>query len=243
MGGRGGDYAAASAGGGSYHAFDGLPVAGYYGGWQYDGDGQDEMDFFFENSNFDDMINQMSEDDKQAFKMWARGAFMDGQQYDGWDNMTNLEKERTQRYDRILDNAELKKGIELRRLSDAQLVLGAGNKMPSMEDLKAMEGQYITAKGSMSFAAAKRGLTIGDTDKKVEYVLKIPPGKGAGMWIGSGAINDWGSQQREFMTNRDISIKVGKTRYNKDRGIYEVELEFGGRQKHDYGKSGKLKLS
>ena len=72
----------------------------------------------------------------------------------------------------------------------------------------------------MSFGAASQGLTIGDSSKKVEYKLRIPPGsKGAGMWIGDKRINGWGAEQREFMSNRDSVFKVGKTTYDKRRGV------------------------
>lgn len=228
---------------GGFKSFSDTAVSG----WSYDDDdrdGSEQVKFFKDNSNFDELIQSMNHDQRDAFRSWATGCFMDGEQYEGWDNMGSRSKRLTQTYDDILDQTTLKKGVELTRRSDAQLVLGAGHRSPSLEALRAMEGEVITSKGSMSFGAASEGLTIGDSGKKVEYKLRIPGGvnsKGAGMWIGDKRINGWGPEQREFMTNRDISLKVGKTTYNKNRGIYTVEIEYLGVMDHDYGTSGRLR--
>ena len=209
-------------------------------GWEYSGDGADQEAFFLANSNNDDLINQMTYEETGVFKEWGSGHFMGGQQYLGWDNMSDDDKERTAVMDKYMDQFVLNEGVKLARLSDAQLVLGAGHKKATLAELQAMEGKTVTSKGAMSFGAAAEGLTIGDSRKNVEYKLSIPGGsKGSGMWVGDRRINYWGSKQREFATNRDIAIKVGKTTYNKNRNVYEVELTFVGRTKHDYGKAGK----
>lgn len=236
----GGRSTSSGTGGGGFKSFSDLADSSF----TYAGDGQEQVDFFKANSNFDELIDGMSDEDKLAFRAWCSGVFMSGQQYRGWDNMTGNEQRRTQRYDDILDRATLSSGVELTRRSDAQLVLGAGVKRPSLAALQAAEGSIITSKGSMSFGAASQGLAIGDSSKKVEYKLKIPGGsKGAGMWIGDKRINGWGPQQREFMSNRDSVFKVGKTTYDKGRGIYTTELEWMGHTAHDYGTTGRLNLS
>ena len=51
--------------------------------------------------------------------------------------MSGSEQIRTQIFDDILDKAVLNKGVELTRRSDAQLVLGAGVKRPSLDALQA----------------------------------------------------------------------------------------------------------
>ena len=211
------------------------------GGWTYYGDGKEQVEFFNQYSNYDELINNMNSNERSAFQdYWTPGHFMDGQQYRGWDNMSSRDQRLTKMYDNILDKSTLDKGVVLVRRTDAQLVMGAGNRRATLEQLKSMEGRTVTSKGSMSFGAASQGLTIGDSSKNIEYKLHIPGGtKGAGMWIGDRRINGWGPEQREFMTNRDIALKVGKTVYDKSRGVYVVDVYWLGRLKHDYGSKGK----
>ena len=210
------------------------------GGWTYEGDGREQVDWFMRNSNVDDLIRQMNYDDINAFRGWGEGWFMDGQQWRGWDNMGEFEREMTRSFDKVLDRSQLSDGVTLARLGSAELILGEGNTHAlSLEQLKALEGRNVFAKGSMSFGAAKHGLTIGG-DKNVEYKLKIPKGAvGAGMWIGDSRINGHGPRQREFMTYRDVWYTVGKTTYDSRRGVYVVELRYTGREKHDYGRNGR----
>ena len=116
--------------------------------------------------------------------------------------MSGLEQQLTRVYDKYLDQSVINAGVEVRRLGSAELLLGSGRSLArSIEELKALEGRDIFAKGSMSFGAAAEGLYIGgDSRKNVEYKLRIPGGsKGAGMWIGDSRINGWGPEQREFL--------------------------------------------
>ena len=41
------------------------------------------------------------------------------------------------------------------------------------------------------------------------------------------------------MTNRDVTMRVGKTTYDTSREIYVVELFYEGLGYHDYGKKGR----
>ena len=144
----------------------------------------------------------------------------------------------------MLDRSVMTKGVAVVRRATPELLLGAGAGRPTLEQLQAMEGRTITSKGNMSTGAAKQGLTISSvgTHKPCEYRIHIPAGsKGAGMWIGDARINPgWGAKQREFMTNRDISLKVGKTTYDKKRNVFITDVYFVGRLAHDYGKSGRV---
>lgn len=200
---------------GTYKEFEDVPS----GGWTYAGDGEDVAKFFEDNSNVDELITSMDSYTIRAFDdYWAPGHFMSGQQYDGWDGMDKFDQDLTRAMDRVLDRGELKEGIVVRRLSTAELVMGAGKRTATLEELQAMKGRTITSKGAMSTAAAATGLTIGSTSKEVEYVIKIPGGersRGSGMWIGDKRINFHGTRQREYVVNRDTWFKVGDTKYNK----------------------------
>lgn len=208
--------------------------------YEYGGDGHEQVEFFKKWSNAYKLINSMSPGDREAFKEWARGYFMDGEQYRGWDNMSDFARNLTKVYDNILDRATLNHGLVAHRYSTAELVLGAGHKTATLAELQAAEGSLVTSKGSMSFGAAATGLGIGDSSKQIEYRLKIPAGsKGAGMWIGDSRIHGWGVRQREFMTNRDIVLRVGKTVFDSSRNKYVVEVYYEGRTAHDYGKKKK----
>ncbi len=218
-----------------YHEFTDEPS----GTHEYYGDGQETDDFFRAYSNFDDLIRSMNSDDVEAFQQWAFGWFMRGQQWQGFDSMDNYDKQFTRSFDKILDQARLDRGIVLSRIGSARLLGLDHGRAESLSELQAREGQIIDVAGNMSFGAASRGLEIAG-GKNVEYKLKIPEKTvGAGMWIGDDRINGWGRMQREFLTNRDIMVRQGKTKYDKSRDMYIVELEYLGRKKHDYGRSGK----
>ena len=207
----------------------------------YGGTGQAQIDFFRSKTNNYDLIDNATKEQSEAFKKWARGYFMHGQQYDGWDNMNNYDKKLTQIYDEMLDKSVLSQGVVVARFSNAQLVLGKGNSLPSLESLQAMEGKTIISSGHMSTGVAREGLRIGQRGKNVQYKIHIPSGsKGAGMWIGDQKINNWEARQREFMVNRNTAFRVGKTTYDRMHRIYNVDLYYVGRMKHDYGTSGKL---
>lgn len=200
---------------------------------------QEAIDFFKNNSNANELIEQMDYDEKNAFEEWTQGYWMDGQQYSP-QYLGVTERYWMGIYDKYLDQATLKKGVEVVRSSDAQLVLGKGNKKADLQALQAAEGKTISCPANMSFSAAKTGLTLG-YNRNVEYKLKVKGGTtGAGMWVGNKKINGFEAKQREFMTNRDSFFKVGKTTHDKSRDVYTVELEYMGHDKHkfvdfDYG--------
>lgn len=226
--------------GGPYHYF----YDKISGGWTYEGDGHHQISWFKANSNVDDVISATTSDDRAAMRDWASGHFMGGQQYRGWDALSMTDKEYTQRYDDMLDKSVINKGVSVVRRTTAEFFMGAGVTRASLSDLQALEGKDIVSKANLSTGAAAQGLTIGAHDKHHEIRIKIPAGsKGAGMWIGDSRINPgWKAQQREFMMNRDIVVKVGKTTYDSSRDVYVTEVTYTGRMPHDYGKSGRLKL-
>ena len=151
------------------------------------------------------------------------------------------DQEYTQRYDDMLDKSVITKGVTVVRRTTAEWLFGKGHYSASLEELKSMAGKEITIKGNMSTGAAAQGLTIGDDSKHHEIRIRIPAGsKGAGMWIGDHRVNGWGPEQREFMTNRDIVVKVGRTTYDKTRGVYVTDVTYTRRMPHDYGETGKL---
>ena len=69
-----------------YHGFDDLPIKGYEGGSsEYYGDGSEQVEFFNNNSNYNEIIKGMSYEERKAFdKYWTVGYFMYGQQWGGW---------------------------------------------------------------------------------------------------------------------------------------------------------------
>ena len=205
------------------------------GGYNYNGDGKDVMDFFKRKSNFEEVVKSISEKEKDHFYNWAIGEFM-GSNKAEYSNLSSYEQRMLKTYDKILDKSVLHEGIVVRRLASFSLVNNGSRSVPSDSVLKSMEGNLINVRMPLSSSAAAEGLRIGSSGKNVEYVIHIPAGsKGAGMWIGDYRINaEWGPKQREFMVNRDTIFKQGKTTYNSKRGVYEVELYYVGRTKHKY---------
>lgn len=202
----------------------------------YNDDGSSVDSFFRNNSNSESLINGMNSAEQSDFKRWGKGDFMKGQQYNGFSKMNAKDQAATKTFDKYLDQSVLKDGVQVVRLSDAQLVLGKGNAKPSLSALQAAEGSVVMSKGNMSFSAASKGLKIDMmSDVNVEYKLSIPSGtRGAGMYIGNKKINKWGNRQREFMTNRDTAYRVGKTSFDATRNVFVVELQYEGRMAHDY---------
>lgn len=208
-------------------------------GYEYEGDGDDTVKFFDRYSNYEELIRQMNYEEKRAFERWTEGGFMNGQQWRGFDIMSDRDQAYTRIYDKFLDKARLERGIVVVRCGSARLLGLDHGRANSLAEIQSREGQIIDVAGNMSFGAAKTGLAIGQS-KNVEYRLRIPEKTvGAGMWIGDKRINGWGTKQREFITNRDIIVRQGKTKYDKSRDMYIVELEYLGRKEHDYGRSGK----
>ena len=226
--------------GGPYHYFYDKPSDG----WNYEGDGHHQKEWFKANSNVDEIIADTSASDRSAMRSWAMGYFMSGEQYRGWDDMSIHAREYTQRYDDMLDKSVLTKGVSVVRRTTAEFFMGAGVTKASLSDLQALEGKDIISKANLSTGAAAQGLTIGSRTKSHEIRFNIPAGsKGAGMWIGDSRINPgWQAKQREFMMNRDIVVKVGKTTYDSARDVYVTDVYYTGRMPHDYGKSGRLTL-
>ena len=206
---------------------------------EYGGDGKEAEDFFSTYTNSYQLIPQIEKDSDahDAFFMWAEGYFMHGEQYEGYGNMSDREKQFTKKYDEYLDQTVTGKSFEVVRLSTAEMLMGAGNKRASLAELKKAEGGTVYCRANLSTAAAAQGLVIDTFSKKnVEYHITIPKGsKGAGMYIGDKRICGWGNKQREFLMNRDSLYKVGKVGYDKSRKVYTVDLTFMGHDKHDYG--------
>ena len=210
--------------------------------FDYKEDGSEQVEWFRENSNVEELIDGMSNGEKRAFSRWAEGMFMWGQQYDGWDNLGHDEKLYTQTYDDILDKSVISKGVSVVRLTTAEIFFGKGHSCADYDELAALEGQTILSKGNLATAAANKGLTVGQHTKEHEIRINIPAGsKGAGMWIGDERVNmRYGARQREFLMNRDVLLKVGKTTWDESRNVLITELTYVGRTPHDYGTSGRL---
>ena len=218
-------------------------------GFTYSGDDQNVRDFFAQNSNITDIENDLTDNEDSALRLWTAGMLMSAVQYRGWDNMFDISPSSaavTQVLDDLIDKSRLDKGVVVTRLSTPQLI--TGTKTASLAELQAAEGSIIYAAGNMSCSAAAEGLSIGSGvgvkaggSKTVEYRIKIPPSTGAGLYIGTSTLNpSFDSSQREFITSRDIYLRVGKSSYNAKRDIYVTELEYVRKGTHDYGTKGRM---
>ncbi len=203
--------------------------------YDYGYDGAETTKWFEDNSNFRTILGAATAEDRDALEAFTTGHFMNGQQYLGFSSMSSRDQRFVRSYDKMLDQAVMRSSVTLTRSSTAELLFGGGKKTATLEELQSMKGRVVTSKANLSSAAAKRGLTIGDGSKQIEYKIHVPAGsKGAGMYIGVNGYHAWGERQREFMINRDTDWRVGDTRYNKKTGMYEVDLYFQGLLPHDY---------
>lgn len=211
---------------------------------EYMGDHGETESWFRDNSNFDELVSGMSRDELDYFEYWTRGWFMGGDQYEGFSNMSEEKQKWTRAYDKILDQAVLDKPLVVHRLATAELLLGKDHIRASEDDIKSMLGKEIVQKANMSTGAAAVGLSIGSR-KQIDYEIRLPAGKGIGMWVGDSRFNGWGSAQREFMMNRDVVLvpvaykkfeetALSRLRPGIEKPQYTVILEWRDRVEHDY---------
>lgn len=213
--------------------FKGNPA--WSGGWEFKGNKFTE-DWFKNNSNAYELIDTMSQEERDAFMEWSYGRFMGGQQYGKFSAMDSFRQRATRIFDKYLDKSELKQGIITYRRAGWELLNNGSSRALSIEQIQKMadEGRIVTSKGSMSTAAASSGLWGMGSPKPVEYEFKIPAGRGRGMWIGDSRVCSWGSRQREFMTNRNAHFRVDGVRYDSNKGIHVVTMTYLFHDEHDY---------
>ena len=221
-----------------------------FGPEHYEDDGGATADWFMRHTNAEelydivDSFNADYVDGYDAFDYWARGYFMRGQQYRGFDRLDEDEQAMTRIFDTVLDQGTNDTGFEVVRRA-SWVMLGDGiSKYESQPDtirafLNDMKGQTIINRGNMSTAAADSGLLISvdARERPVEFHIKVPANsKGAGMWIGDYRVNPgWEDGQREFMFNRDSLFKIGTYHYSKKKDCWIVNLTWRGHTEHDYG--------
>lgn len=198
------------------------------------------LSFFNSNSNYDELLGGLNRNEISHMQRWTEGHFMSGQQYQGWDNMRDLDKERTQFYDDLIDRSTINKGFSVTRLATTELLFGKKMRSITEDDLRKAMGTEVVSKGHMSTGAAEQGLTIGSS-KPMEYrFFTTGATKGVGMYIGDHRVNAWGYQQREVMLNRDTVWKPVGYHYDSSRRVWVVDMQYMGRQRHDYGTSGRI---
>lgn len=224
-----------------FKTFDDRPVTGP-GEWDrmhiYAGDGKEQEKWVTENTNNMELIDEIADDydARDAFYRYGQGGLMGTDIYDGWDSESEHRKEIRRHLDEYIDRSEIQKSVTVSRLSDTQLLFGKGKKTATLAEVQAMEGELIFSQNNLSSGMAAEGLRITYDTKPIEYKIKIPGGsKGAGMWIGDERINGWGTKQLEFLTNRDVWYRVGKSYMDKKRGVIVCEITFASLDVHDYG--------
>ena len=235
-----------------YKKFDTLSV----GTHRYPDRGADDESgtskWWEDNSNVQELWNEASNssEDSRAFERWTEGHFMMGQQYGGFGNMSSRDQAMTRIYDSYLDRSVIRENVEVSRRATAELLFGRGNTWVNEDKLNAMLGKEVVSLGNMSTGAASDGLTIGSgSSKPIEYIIRIPAGSvGAGMYIGNRQVNPyWRGEQREFMTNRDIGLRVVsyrripeserqeiRRRTGDSAARYQVVVEYTGLYDHNY---------
>lgn len=204
------------------------------GGWEFEGNEWTE-DWFRKNSDSYELVEQMSAGEREAFRAYTRGAFMRGQMYRDWDDIDGIDQARMRIYDKYMDQAELKQGIVVYRRSTFELINEGKTRKLSVDAINARAGEIIPCKSVLSAAAAREGLSgMGSGSKPVEYEIKVPSGRGSGMWIGQDKINGWGPRQREYALNRDANYRLDGARYDAKRGVTIVTITYLGHDKHRY---------
>lgn len=195
----------------------------------------DATPFFMENTNMNELIESMGEDALSAFESWVGGEWMSRDNWAPFNQRSSYIQEDTRLIDNVLDSATLSKSVTVNRMGSARF-LGLGARVEDPSQLDSLVGKSIKSSGYMSTGAAAQGLVV-ERGHNVEYRIHIPGGsKGAGMYIGDKRVNPhWGSRQREFIVNRDSVFKIKGYKRDSSRGVYMVDIEYTGRDRHDYG--------
>lgn len=210
-------------------------------GFEYDDKrhDQDIIDWFAEHTNNQELFDNMTDEERIAWRSWISGDYMEGTLY---PDHPRFDENSYKFFIGQLDKGNLDTPITVRRRATTELLFGIDKILDeddlssSLGQLQAMEGAIVTNGAPMSAGAASSGLTIGGGYlKPVEYVFHMPAMKGAGLYIGDPKINSvFGPDQREFVINSDLVWAVGKTRKVK-RGretVYEVDMYCLGRGDH-----------
>ena len=233
----------------AYHAFSDKAI----GSHDFDEkEGKRTEKWFADNSNFGELMKDLDPVHYDAFEFWARGSFMRGQLYDGFDSLSLRERDYATALDEVLDASRIRPAFTVTRLTDWKFFSEGKNIALTPQEINSRVGELIPIKSYMATSAAADGLTIGDSTKPVMLKIHIPPNSiGAGMWIGNYSINGWGNKQREFLTNRDSVYKLGKTARTEKisiptgrrgsfvtKDVTVVDVYFVGHTEDDYGKYG-----
>ena len=213
---------------GFYKEFEDVPIVN-----SFLDPGISTTQWFENNSNYKELVGKITNEEKNAINDYTKAMFMNGQLYNGFSKMSDVEKKTCRILDNFLDKSVIKSNVKVARLSTLELLFGAGNKKATLEQIRAMKGKIVYSASFLSTCAAKEGII--PLDKNVEYKIHIPAGsKGVGMYIGGPNINQFAQYQREFLVNRDINFRVGDTKWNNKRKIFETDLFFEDLLPHDY---------
>lgn len=223
-----------------YKIFRGVEATGgWREGMEYTGSGEDTERWFHDHSNAEELESEMSDAEITAWHRWSNGTYMDGELYRPYSQLSDTAKRDIKVYDKYLDRATLHESARVVRRSDAQMLLGKGERSATLEQIQALRGRVIKANAPMSSGAASTGLRIGSSkaSKPVEYRYHIAGGTtGAGMYIGrqSETLTGWGRRQREFVINRDTYWAIGSSWYDEKKDAIVVNMYYTGRGRHKY---------
>lgn len=196
----------------------------------------DIVRYFSDQSNINELIPKLTHNEKNDFGSWESGLFMGKSTYT-WNDLSASRQGMLRTYDKYIDQSVFSENIAVRTLGGYSTLTGSRD-VPSASEWNNIVNQPIKLRMPVSAAAASEGLTIGHSGKNAEYVWHVPKGtKGVAMPIVDSRINPgWASIQREVMMGRDVYWKPVSRVYNKSRGVWEIHMQYVGKDKHDYGK-------
>lgn len=206
------------------------------------GHNPDIVQYFKDNSNIEQLLPLLNSTESVYFENWAAGWFMSSMGRGSssqrkYSDLDPASQKMLRTYDKYIDKSEFHEGIVVRTLGGYSPVTG-NRGVPSDAEWAKIVGNPVKLNMPMSAAAAAHGLTIGQKGKNVEYVWHIPPNtKGVAMPLVDRRVNpDWQERQREVMMNRDVYWRPGNRTFNKSRGVWEIQMYYVGKDKHDYKK-------
>lgn len=211
----------------------------------YKSDNRKTDSWFKEHTNVDSVLDDLSDAEYLAFYHWTHGDFEHGEQYSPFNEMPSKHQSDTKIFDEFIDKSTLDTGILVHRRSTPELLFGKDKKLVTEDDLKSIIGKNILSPANLSTSAASEGLQIGlapDVNhpyyKQIEYAIRVPAGRGNGIYLNTKRGSLQVEDQREFMLRRDVVLKPVSYQVLGDgahgRPQYKVVLELVKKNPHKY---------
>ena len=186
-----------------------------------------------EYSNTEEWIKSMTDEELKAVKSWTGGG------YDSWakrlyktpwDDLSESDKARAINLYNALNKFELKKGIQVNRMTDFK-IFGSNKRMTADEVMKFIKNNtdngLLQVDGFVAFSTKSKGVSVAGSGLIIH--MQVPPNKGGGAYVSAPA---WNDHEKEYLVNNNSIMKFDPNSvYKDDSGRVHVNAKLVGRAK------------